>query len=80
MDPLITLEPIRHVDVTNSTQNAPLVPQAAENNLANLFTAQTVSLDGGGLLLLAWCLLRLRLKLMQVYGAGLRIQFVFFFL
>jgi hypothetical protein len=38
MDPLITLEPIRHGDVTNSSQHAPLAPPAAENNLANLFT------------------------------------------
>jgi hypothetical protein len=38
MDPLITLEPIRHGYVTNSSQHAPLAPPAAENNLANLFT------------------------------------------
>jgi hypothetical protein len=33
MDPLITLEPIRHVDVTNSTQNAPLVPRLLKTTL-----------------------------------------------
>jgi hypothetical protein len=33
MDPLITLEPIRHVDVTNGTQNAPLVPWLLKTTL-----------------------------------------------
>jgi hypothetical protein len=52
MDPLITLEPIRHGDVTNSSQHAPLAPRQLKTTL-QIYSQFRFSLSLS--VLVPWC-------------------------